>query len=395
MARLFVSYSRKDESFVQRLVSHLDSLGADIWLDIEDIPVGMKWSTAIQHGLKTCELMLLIISPDSMASTNVEDEWQYYLDEKKPIVPILLHPAEIHFQLRRVQYVDFHHQDFDTAFHQLHEKLGRNAIMLQPPSKGKLPTLHPHTTTKSAVAPKVASKAKQTDFSLPLLEWINIPAGKVTLENNAGAFSVAPFAITKYLVTNAQFKAFIKDGAYLNDTLWEGLAQRMMAPQDPGWAEADHPRETVSWYEAIVFSRWLAAKTNLPITLPTEMQWQWAAVGDTGWVYPYGNALDKDLCNTKESGIGKTTPVNYYDSKLDGKTKFGVMDMSGNVWQWCLNAYQNVKHTDVSEDIPRALRGGAWNFSVGYARATFRDLDSPVFRRLNYGFRVVCSVPIE
>jgi len=90
MTKIFISHSSKDEAFTHKLATSLKEIGADIWLDIKgDIPAGMKWSTAIQDGLEKCALMILIISPESMASTNVEDEWQYYLDEKKPIIPIL------------------------------------------------------------------------------------------------------------------------------------------------------------------------------------------------------------------------------------------------------------------------------------------------------------------
>ena len=66
----------------------------------------MKWSSAIQQGLDAGDLLIVIISPNSMVSRNVEDEWQYYLDNHKPVIPVLLHPAKIHFQLSRIQYID-------------------------------------------------------------------------------------------------------------------------------------------------------------------------------------------------------------------------------------------------------------------------------------------------
>ncbi|MBN1679960.1 MAG: SUMF1/EgtB/PvdO family nonheme iron enzyme [Anaerolineae bacterium] len=132
MARIFISYSRKDETIARRLAADLDRLGADIWIDVDDIPAGMKWSTAIQQGLDSCEVMIVIISPDAMASRNVEDEWQAYLDDSKPIIPILWRPARVHFQLRRIQYIDFHTQDYDTAFAQLHSALRRKRIYIAP-----------------------------------------------------------------------------------------------------------------------------------------------------------------------------------------------------------------------------------------------------------------------
>jgi hypothetical protein len=116
---LFISYSRKDGEFARRLALSLSDSGADIWLDVEDIPAGVKWSTAVQQGLLQADVMLVIISPDSMKSKNVEDEWQYFLDMNKPIIPVLWKPTALHFQLSRVQYVDFHSNTYNVALFQL------------------------------------------------------------------------------------------------------------------------------------------------------------------------------------------------------------------------------------------------------------------------------------
>src|ERR1700690_240020 len=88
-------------------------------------------------------------------------------------------------------------------------------------------------------------KANSHSFTLPLLEWINIPAGRVTLEaglyererdlstDPMPTFEVAPFAIAKYPVTNAQFQAFLDDNGYKEDLWYQGLAQRFTDPQKP------------------------------------------------------------------------------------------------------------------------------------------------------------------
>jgi len=115
MQRIFISYSRKDEAFARKLAEALTQIEADVWLDVEDISAGMKWSSAIQEALDNAQVMLVIVSPDSMASPNVEDEWQYALDHGTPVIPLLWRPANIHFQLNRLQYIDFHDQDFNKA----------------------------------------------------------------------------------------------------------------------------------------------------------------------------------------------------------------------------------------------------------------------------------------
>jgi Tol biopolymer transport system component len=133
VARIFISYSRKDETFARRLARSLSDLGADIWIDVEDIPAGMKWSSAIQQGLTVSDVLLVLLSPDAMRSSNVEDEWQYFLDKRKPIIPVLARPTDnIHFQLNRLQYIDFYRQPYDAALVQLHEELARKGARLDP-----------------------------------------------------------------------------------------------------------------------------------------------------------------------------------------------------------------------------------------------------------------------
>lgn len=139
MPRIFISYSRTDEPFARRLAESLSEMGADIWIDVEDIPAGYKWSRAIQEGLDSARLLIVIISPDSMSSSNVEDEWQYYLDNDKPVIPVLLHPSRIHFQLNRIQYIDFHTLPFDEALHRLHAELARNGVHLSLPPAPQAP----------------------------------------------------------------------------------------------------------------------------------------------------------------------------------------------------------------------------------------------------------------
>ncbi len=133
MSKIFISYSRADEEFARKLARSLSEMGAQIWLDVNDIPAGMKWSTAIQQGLNVCQIMLLIISPESMASSNVEDEWQYYLDKKKPIIPLLYKPADKHFQINRLQHVDFHTVSYHIAFDRLLHELQSKGVSIQQP----------------------------------------------------------------------------------------------------------------------------------------------------------------------------------------------------------------------------------------------------------------------
>lgn len=126
--KIFISYSRRDEAFARKLTIWLhETLGMGVWIDVDDIPVGIKWSAAIQDGLDNCEVMVVIITPEAMKSVNVEDEWQYFLDQDKPVVPILLRSAPIPYQLRRIQYIDFSVKDeYNNSLRRLLTELRHN-----------------------------------------------------------------------------------------------------------------------------------------------------------------------------------------------------------------------------------------------------------------------------
>jgi TolB protein len=129
---IFISYSRSDEVFARRLATDLISKGADVWLDVIRIVGGQDWGEAIQAGLDSANTMVLIISPKSMESKNVGDEWKYYLDNGKRIVPVLLEPATVSFQLRRLQYADFYNAAYEDALTKLWNYLQGKAGSLTP-----------------------------------------------------------------------------------------------------------------------------------------------------------------------------------------------------------------------------------------------------------------------
>ncbi len=128
MGRVFISYSRVDQKFARSIAAELSAHGFDVWLDVEDIPSGMNWSNAIQQGLDTADAMILILTPDSMASENVANEWQYFLDHGKPLIPLLLRQTKMHFQLHRIQYVNFVGTSFASAFKKLLVELQSKGI---------------------------------------------------------------------------------------------------------------------------------------------------------------------------------------------------------------------------------------------------------------------------
>jgi len=229
-----------------------------------------------------------------------------------------------------------------------------------------------------------------TKDGLPNIVWIEVPGGRVSLEKNRHVFKVKPFRIAKYPVTHAQFKAFLdaEDG-FQNKKWWKDIEQSSQADQ-PSWQEANSPRETVSWCEAIAFCRWLSAKTGKSIRLPTEWEWQQAATGgDPEREYPWEGGWDAARCNSYEGRVNRTTAVGMYPQ---GATQQGVLDMAGNVWEWCLNKYQNPEEPEAvridKKDEERVIRGGSWNSRPGGLRASNRFRDGAGTRYFTIGFRL-------
>jgi formylglycine-generating enzyme required for sulfatase activity len=237
---------------------------------------------------------------------------------------------------------------------------------------------------------------------LPEIAWVDVPAGKFEYgDEEVRQIALHAFRIARYPITNAQFQPFVDDNGYETDTWWEGLEERP-SPARPGWHHANHPRETISWYEATAFCRWLDARLRargeLPagwqVRLPNEQEWEKAARGSDGREYPWGEYRDghANIDETPHGGphyLQQTSAVGIYPN---GASPWGALDMAGNVWEWCADPYDP---KDRSGTAPRVVRGGSWYPHRDHCRCAYRlDLD-PVSRSPNIGFRLCCAPPIS
>lgn len=268
---------------------------------------------------------------------------------------------------------------------------------------------------------------------LPDIAWCQVHAGSFTMgspDDSLSFFgketpqhqrSLAAFCIGRYPVTNAQFATFVQAGGYGDLRYWTRAAQEEVwqdgkvkawnddiprqAPYDFGepFNLPNHPVVGVTWYEAVAFCLWLTEELRRcgeigdaqEITLPSEAQWEKAARGADGRIYPWGGDIDPEWANYDDTGIGAASAVGCFPG---GTSPYGIEDLSGNVWEWCRTkweeSYEGYRDdNDLEGTSQRVLRGGAFDVDARFVRAAFRVGFYPFYRFNYFGFRVVLSPP--
>jgi len=268
-------------------------------------------------------------------------------------------------------------------------------------------------TATSAVIPIPKSSlswANPIDKSI----YVHIPEGGFIMGSEEGDADERPqhkvylddYWIMKTEVTNAQYQKFIYAGGYTNPDYWDEDAPEWLEKKtkpscwdDHTLNKSQHPVVCVSWREAKAYTLWLSAMLDLEFGLPTEAQWEKAARGPDGYLYPWGNDWD----GTKLNFCDKSCPTNPVDKNLDdgypytapvgsypsGISPYKLLDMAGNVWEWTSDWYGEEYYSHSPERDPlgpangefRVIRGGSWN----YTRQDFRVANRVTNRGLYHG----------
>ncbi len=293
---------------------------------------------------------------------------------------------------------------------------------------------------------------------LPDIKWESIPAGKCQMGFAADDVKrswdkhstpqhwveVSAFQMSRYPVTNAQFACFVEAGGYENERYWHtceaayqwwkgGKADLSLLDDNPSlkknyaealaeektrrqpwyweqrkWNNANHPVIGVSWYEALAFCEWLNI-TNVyqgKVRLPTEAEWEYAARGESGSRYAWGDEADPAKGNYEDTGLGRTSAVGLFPAGgAFEKQHAQLYDLTGNVWEWTSSqwgkksgspdftydqwAVQEKQRNNLNEHALRIIRGGSWYFSTVYVRCAIRYRLRPYDRNLNLGFRLL------
>ncbi len=238
------------------------------------------------------------------------------------------------------------------------------------------------------------------------IEMLLIPSGVFQMGSNAKEASsqeqpitqtsLSCFYLSRFPVTNAQFEQF--DPAH--------RGKRANGSGD------NHPVVYVTSREAEKFCQWLNAEERKKYRLPSEAEWEYAARGMDGRTFPWGEFLDAgNLANFADArtsfawrdpsiddGFAESSPVGSYPR---GVSPFGIEDMAGNVFEWCLDFFEMYKGKDrlnprgPNAGQKRVYRGGSWKSRAASLRTTARNFNQPEYCSNDVGFRIVCECDRE
>jgi len=197
-------------------------------------------------------------------------------------------------------------------------------------------------------------------------------------ETPARIVDLPAFAIERTEVTNAAYAAFIASSGRRLPAFWSGGA--IPAGQNA------FPVAGVSWADADAYCRWIGGR------LPTEAEWEKAARGVDGRLWPWGDEWSAELANTAESAQQRNAGSVAVGSYAGGASPFGALDMAGNVWEWTSDWYTAYDASDSpAQHLFRTARGGSWRYTRELARASVRLGLPPDDRHVDVGFRCVRS----
>jgi iron(II)-dependent oxidoreductase len=389
--KFFITHSWKDIEFARRLFNDLTTHGLEGWLDDVTLQGGHRLVEQINKGLEWRDVYIPILSRAALASSWCWEEINaaIALFNKKNrqgrprIISVLIEDCEEELPavLAARLYINFTNR-YDDALKELLTK-GFGVRLAKQPQIAAPPPPKVVTPPRTIINPKDGK------------EMILIPASEFVMGSDEGEerekpphkVYIDPFYISRYPVTNGEYKKFVDATKYSPPSPWQN------GKIPPG--KENHPVVNVSWNDAVVYAQWAGAR------LPTEAEWEKAASWDDikkeKRVYPWGKDFDASKCNTSESGIGDTTPVGKYSPR--GDSFYGVADMAGNVWEWCADWYDANYYKNSPRENPkgpasgqyRVLRGGSWVSDRYLVRAACRDMYDPDRRSRDYGFRVVVS----
>jgi formylglycine-generating enzyme required for sulfatase activity len=384
--RIFLCHAGEDKERVKELYHQLSEAGYHPWLDKYDLLPGQNWRAEIKRILSDpYNLVMVCLSCKSVTKRGVvQQEIARALDvlgqmpeDTIYLIPARLEPCDVPRRLTHLRWINL----FEPGgFEKLGQALDFELAKRQQPRQPFEPDL------------------------------IYIPPGEFLMgsdpkkDKNAGSNEqpqhtvyLPDYYIAKTPVTNAQYLLLVQATGRKAPKHWEG--------GKPSKGKEAHPVVSVTWHDAVAYCQWLAEATGKAYRLPSEAEWEKAARGTDGRIWPWGNEWDVKLCNSIEGGPGETMPVGQYSP--GGDSPYDCVDMAGNVYEWTLSLWgkewskpdfeypyksedgrENLKAGD---EVLRVSRGGSFYDNQWLVRCASRYWGAPDYWNSNFGFRIVVA----
>ncbi len=413
--RVFVCHASEDKDLVRNLCGKLREDGFEPWLDEERLLPGQDWELELSAAVRSSEAVIVCLSTASVGKVGyVQKELRLVLDaaEYQPegrifVVPVRLDACSLPIRLSRWQYADLFkpngYQRLKAALTTRTEaapdegttvrQLTADSRELRPIRGRRLAivaittllmiaggtALYQATMSSSRKVPSTPTPNPHSTQPGPeLAGMVLIPSGRFLMGlNQSSSPEVSPahevtlpaFHLDRTPVTNALFRDVLKSSNWVSGSTASGAG------------DDQAPVTNVTWDEADAYC--LARGKRLP----SEAEWEYAARGTDGRLYPWGETFEAKAVNVRESGIGHPEPVGIRPRNV---SPFGAADMSGNVWQWCSDDYRPYPGGHASFAVPfgaKVIRGGSYQSDPRHVTAVTRNLELPSKRSSAIGFR--------
>lgn len=426
--KLFLSYARQDIEFAERLATDLRKNGWDVWIAPESIQPGERWVEAINRGLTESGIFLLVLTPSAVNSSWVNSEANVAINLQHQgmmrFVPLRVEMSETPPLWQAYQWIPFQN-DYQGGLEKLLRELDQH-----PTETYLVRSISEKKHRRQVQEPMQLSNLRRIPVglwivgimigmiiilwvmngsfldSIPLLskepqdtskvrtkdnmEMTYVPAGSFLMgslpEVDSGAnedefpqheVSQSGFWIDVTEVTNSMYAVCVEENVCTNSSF----------AADGRFNGSEHPVVGVSWDDANTYCQWVGGQ------LPTEAQWEYAARGNDGRLFPWGNKYP--TCNKAQFldcggdtvGVGSLSP--------DGASPFGISDMAGNVWEWVADWHDSYPYetqnnpTGPESGSNKVLRGGSWSDFSRSLRVANRHADPLETRSDDLGFRCV------
>ena len=438
---IFISYSRKDTNVVDEFVSRLEEEGFRIWIDRDGIESGDAFKRVIVRAIKESAIVIFFSSEYSNTSPWTAKEINIAVHYDKPIIPIKLDKTvyndEVEFDLVSLDYIDYADPSMRPAmkeklirtikarlperWEEICETKSETELHQQPlPVEKPQPVVQENKNVASTNPPASKDKGKSKKGIWVVLGVVVLLAlgalafkmmrpnekqeevatmnyENLTFTANGVAFVMKPIEGEDFVMGgtdenpahNATVSTFYMGETEVTQALWKAV-MGSEPTYNGGWtAESglgdNYPAYEISWNDIQIFINKLNALTNRHFRLPTDVEWEFAARGGkkaNGYMYAGSNHVDDVAWYNRNSGS-----ITHEVKQLK-PNELGLYDMSGNLWEWCSDLYDE----NANDATMRVLRGGGWNRNADRSQVTFRGKGGPDFRGNSHGFRLAMSL---